>query len=88
MISFQDFHYSRLKVGKGTAAFNLLILFSSFIRTQIFLFVVLCPTREFFTRMETSPLPVKGFLFGPILGQNFSVHTYCVTGHPFIMRLQ
>ena len=26
------------------------------------------PTREFFTHMETSPLSVKGYKFGPILG--------------------
>ena len=34
-------------------------------------FEVFCPTREFFTHLETSPLPVKGWKFWPILG------TYC-----------
>ena len=34
----------------------------------ICLFVVYRPTREFFTHMETSPLPVKGCKFWPMLG--------------------
>ena len=32
---------------------------------------VYCPTREFFTHMETSPLPLKGCTFWPLFG------TYC-----------
>ena len=32
------------------------------------LFVVNRPTRKFFTHMETSPLPVKGCKFLPMLG--------------------
>ena len=33
----------------------------------ICLFVVFRPTREFFTHMETSPMPVKGCKFLPIM---------------------
>jgi hypothetical protein len=32
------------------------------------LFTVLRPAQEFFTYMETSPLPVKGCKFRPMLG--------------------
>ena len=32
------------------------------------LFGVYCPTREFLTQMETSPLPAKGCKFWPMLG--------------------
>ena len=34
----------------------------------IFLFGVFCPTQEFFTHLETSPLPLKGCKFLPMLG--------------------
>ena len=51
------------------------------------------PTREFFTYMETLPLPVKGCKFWSMLDTYghwtlrffLSCHTYCDTGHPFIM---
>ena len=33
-----------------------------------FLFGVYRPTPEFFTHMETSPFPVKGYKFRPMLG--------------------
>ena len=45
------------------------------------------PKREFFTRMETSPLPVKGCIFWPMLGTHghWTVRVlYCDTGHPFL----
>ena len=58
-----------------------------------FLFVclygVLRPTRETFTNMETSPLPSYFDLSSAHIatqpGGFFRVHTYCDTGHPFIM---
>ena len=51
------------------------------------------PTREFFTHLETSPLPVKGFKFftyarhsWPLSSEgSLACHTYCDTVHPFIM---
>ena len=56
------------------------------------LFGVYCPTREFFTRTETSPLPVKGCKIWPLLSTHGQwavrvlwCHTYCDTGHPFKM---
>ena len=57
------------------------------------LFWVFRPTGEFFTYMETSPLLVKGCKFWPMLGTYghwavrvlLACHTYCDTGHPFIM---
>ena len=49
-------------------------------------------TRQCFTHMETSPLPVMGCNYWPMLGTHghwavrvFRCHTYCDTGHPFIM---
>ena len=58
----------------------------------LFLFEVYRPTREFFTHMETSTLPVKGCKFRPVLGTyghcskgSLTCHTYCDTGLPFIM---
>ena len=41
------------------------------------------PTRESFTHLETSPLPVKGYKFGPM-----AIKQNCDTGKPFIMLLQ
>ena len=49
-------------------------------------------TREFFTHIETSSLPVKGFKFWPILDTRghwavrffLTCHTYCDTSQPFI----
>ena len=53
------------------------------------LFGVFRPTREFFTHLETSPLPVKGCKCWPMLGtfdhRAVRVLTYRDTGHPFIM---
>mgnify|MGYP003690142205 CR=1 FL=1 len=53
------------------------------------LFEVYRPTSKFFTHMETSPLPVKGCTFLPMLGMSsqgsLACHTYCDTGHPFKM---
>ena len=52
------------------------------------------PTREFFTHMETSPLPVKGCKFlktyarhlRPLSSEgSLTCHAYCDTGLPFIM---
>ena len=53
-------------------------------------------TREFFTHMETSPLPVKGCKFWPLLGidgfeqwGSLTCHTHWDTGLPFkIMVIQ
>ena len=54
------------------------------------------PTREVFTHMETSPLPLKGCQFWPMLGThghsawgffNLACHTYCDT-QPFICSFQ
>ena len=36
-------------------------------RFDVCLFVIFRPTREFFTHLETSPLPMKGYKFRPIL---------------------
>ena len=47
-----------------------------------------CPTREFFTHLETSPLPVKGCKFWPVLDTSegsLACHSYCDTRNPFIM---
>ena len=59
------------------------------------LFGVYRSTREFFTHIMTSPLPVKGCQFGPIpmLGTHgptsgkgsLACHTDCDIGHPFLM---
>ena len=51
------------------------------------------PTREFFTHMETSPLPVNGCKFWsyaryswPLSSEgSLACYTYCDTEHPFIM---
>ena len=70
------------------------ILFCGVFRSSCewFLFGFLCPTREFFIRMETLPLPVKGCKFWPVLGTHghwaesvLSRYTECDTGHPLIM---
>ena len=51
-----------------------------------------CPTQEFFTHMETSPLPVRGCKFWPMLGTHghwtvrfFGVPHLLWHGHPLIM---
>ena len=52
------------------------------------LFGVYRPTREFFTYMETSPLPAKGCKCWSMLGTHghwVACHTYCETGHPFVL---
>ena len=54
---------------------------------------IVCLFGEFFTHMETSPVPVKGSIFWHKLGTPghlssrgcLACHTYCDTGHPFIM---
>ena len=55
-------------------------------------FVCLHPNREFFTHMDTSPLPVKGCKLTytrhswPLDSEgSLACHTYCDTGHPFII---
>ena len=48
------------------------------------------PTREFFTHMETSPLPLKGYVrhsWSLCSDGSLACHTYCYTGHPFIMTI-
>ena len=52
---------------------------------------VYCPSREFFTHMEMSPLPMKGCKFWharhswPLSGEgSLACHTYCDMGHPFL----
>ena len=52
------------------------------------LFVVFLPTREFFTRMETSTLPVKAYArhSWPFSSEGSLVcQAYCYTGNMFIM---
>ena len=52
------------------------------------LFGVYRPTWEFFTYMETSPLPAKGWKCWSMLGTHghwVACHTYCETGHPFVL---
>ena len=57
------------------------------------LFVWFFPTREFFTYMQTSPLPVKGCKLltyarhsWPLSSEGaLTCHTHCDTGLPFIM---
>ena len=60
----------------------------------VYLFGIFCPTREFFTHLETSSLPVKGcfFTYARHLWTlssegSLACHTYCDTGHPFILVL-
>ena len=68
------------------------------IKSALLVFICLCnwgfhSTRKFFTHMETSPLPVKGFKFFTCARHSWSLssegslacQTYCDTGHPFIM---
>ena len=38
------------------------------VHSFVSLFEIFCPTREFFTNMETSPLPVNDWKFWPMLG--------------------
>ena len=49
------------------------------------LYGVYLHTREFFTHMETSQLPLKGCKFWPMLGMEQWEFFSCDTGHPFIM---
>ena len=50
------------------------------------LFMVYRPTRESFTHFKTSLVPVKGCKFWPLSSEgSLACHTYCDTGHPFIM---
>ena len=62
--------------------------------SDLFFGCFLCPTREFFTHMETSPLPVKGCKFWQVYARHLwplssedslPCHIYCDTGHPLIM---
>ena len=77
-------------------AILVLALPSSWIQhlSDLFFGCFLCPTREFFTHMETSPLPVKGCKFWQVYARHLwplssedslPCHIYCDTGHPFIM---
>ena len=51
------------------------------------------PIREFFTHLERSPLPVKGYKCWPIIATHlaieqwefFNLPSYCVMGEPFII---
>ena len=65
-----------------------------FVCLFVYLYGLFRPTREFFTHKEISPLPVKGCKFWPILSTHrhwtcsegsLACHTYCDTGHQFIM---
>ena len=52
------------------------------------LFGVFRPNRKFFTHLETSPLPVKGYKFWPwplISEGSLACHTYCDTRRPLII---
>ena len=61
--------------------------FKQVFKTSLFLclFGVFCPTREFFTHLDTLPLRVKDCKFLPMLGTYGHWHTYCDTGHSFII---
>ena len=53
-----------------------------------FLCLFFSSTREFFTCLETSPLPVKGCKFWPMLGtygHSLVCHTFCDMGDSFLM---
>ena len=65
-----------------------------FVCLFVCLFGVYRPTREFFTHMETSPLPVKGCKFSSSYARHswpsssegsLTWHTYCDMVLPFIM---
>jgi hypothetical protein len=86
-------------VGKVAAAVPVLICILSvhytwyitYIRLIDWLFTVLHPAQEYFTYMETSPLPVKGCKIsayarhsGPLSREgSLSCHTYCDMGLRF-----
>ena len=85
--------YENFKIYWNGAYFLILMRLSIF--KWVCLFGVHCPNREFFTHMETSPLPVEGlqiFTYArhswPLRNRgSFACHTYCDTGHPFIMDI-
>ena len=58
----------RTKELKHLAQFNVQCIYNEDIYGSLFcLFGVFRPTQEFFTYMDTSPLPVKGYNFVPML---------------------
>ena len=59
-------------------------------KNPVCLYMVLRPSLEFFTLMETLSLPVNVFIFWPILSplssqDSLECHTYCDTCYPFII---
>ena len=80
----------RCKCNRFSVYLHACLNLSFLLQTTYVMFVCIgffSPTRDFFTRMETSPLPVKGCKFWPMLGTHGheQCHTYYDTGHPFIM---
>ena len=78
----------------NTGLLQTLVTFSQKSKVRAFslvfcVFDVYRPTREIFTHMETSSLPVKDCNarhLWPLSSEgSIACHTYCDTGHPFIM---
>ena len=87
------YHHSFVLLLFLVCFFYFLYLFFFFLLFWFFFFWVIHPTREFFTHLKTSPLPIKGCKFytfarhlWPLSSEgSLACHTYCNTGHPFIM---
>ena len=59
-----------------------------FIKYTMYVFVLVCSSHSrIFTDSETSPLPVKVYahMWSLSIEGSLACHTYCDTGHPFIM---
>ena len=72
----------------GLKRWGLLTSLSFCLYWNIFFFLVLLHTREFFTHMETS---LQIFTYSrhlwPLSSEGFLCYTYCDTGHRFIMLI-
>ena len=74
IISYGTYHINQTRLGRLLLIINHLSIsmYPPFVNvltfTDVWFFVVLHPTREYFTHMETSPLPMKDFKFWTILG--------------------
>ena len=83
MIIFQILHVYAISINQCTMKIQL----------HVCLFGIFPPTTEFLTSMKMSSLPVKGCKFVDLCSSlmalssqgSFTCHTYCDTGHPFIM---
>ena len=69
IISYGTYHINQTRLGRLLLIINHLSIsmyppfVNVFTFTDVWFFVVLHPTREYFTHMETSPLPMKDFRF-------------------------